>query len=45
MTELLTYDALIKTYPDYGSILEKLAYKKIPETSFPERSCVISSEI
>lgn len=32
--ELLTYDALIKTYPDYGSILEKLAYKKIPETSF-----------
>ena len=32
--ELLPYDELIKVYPDYGSILEKLAYKKLPEASF-----------
>ena len=32
--ELLSYDALIKVYPDCGGVLEKLAYKTLPETSF-----------
>ncbi|MFY9901535.1 MAG: cupin domain-containing protein, partial [Trichococcus sp.] len=32
--ELLPFDALLKVYPDSGDILEKLAYKKLPEDSF-----------
>ncbi|CZR03599.1 cupin domain-containing protein [Trichococcus ilyis] len=32
--ELLPYDALLKDYPDCGPILEKLAYKTLPGTSF-----------